>query len=180
VTPAFSAVDQAVAVEHGMNGADRRGSDHRELAGQFIADLLCAPGGMLALDAEDGALDLVGQAVGLPVGCPAAVVERVQTELPVAVKDLVASNPGNAELTAQGRHPLAFQETGNKSQAFIHRFTLIPGHLGAPQMRECVNHVPGIFRKLCVDKLNSYRLDRFAPVLLKSGSRTRSVLSPAA
>jgi hypothetical protein len=47
-------------------------------------------------------------------------------------------------------------------------------------MRECVNHVPGIFRKLCVDKLNSYRLDRFAPVLLKSGSRTRSVLSPAA
>lgn len=54
------------------------------------------------LDAEDGALDLVGQAVGLPVGRPAAVVEPIQTAFLVAVEDLVAGDPRNAELPARG------------------------------------------------------------------------------
>lgn len=63
------------------------------------------------LDAEDGALDLVGQAVGLPVGRPAAVVERIQTAFLVAVEDLVAGAPRNAELPARGAIFL-FQEEG--------------------------------------------------------------------
>ena len=52
---------------------------------------------------------------------------------------------GDAELAAQGRHLLAFQQAGYEAEAFIHRLTLVPGHLGAlPQMRKCVNHVVGI------------------------------------
>jgi hypothetical protein len=40
-------------------------------------------------------------------------------------------------------------------EAFIHRLTLVPGHLGSlPQMPKCVNHVLGIICKLSVDKLN--------------------------
>jgi len=51
-------------------------------------------------------------------------------------------------------HLLAFEQAGDESEAFIHRFTLVPGHLGGlPQMPKCVNHVLGIFRKLSVDKL---------------------------
>jgi hypothetical protein len=61
---------------------------------------------------------------------------------------------GNAELAAQRRHLLAFQQAGYETEAFIHRLTLVPGHLGAlPQMRKCVNHVLGIICKLSVDKL---------------------------
>jgi hypothetical protein len=50
--------------------------------------------------------------------------------------------------------PLAFQQAGYEAEAFIHRLTLFPGHMGAlPQMRKCVNHVLGIRCKLSVDKL---------------------------
>jgi len=53
-------------------------------------------------------------------------------------------------------HLLTFERAGYEAEAFVHRFTLIPGHLGAlPQMRKCVNHVLGIECKLSVDKLNS-------------------------
>jgi hypothetical protein len=176
VAPAFPAFDQSVAVEHGVHRADGRRLDHGILAGQLVADLQ-SPGGVFTLDAEDGALDLVGQAVGLPVGCPAAVVERIQAAFLVAVEDLVASDPGDAELAAQRSHFLAFEEAGDKAEAFVHRLTLFPGHLGAPQMPKCVNHVPGKIWKLCVDKLKE---DRFAavllPVLLLLASTSRSAV----
>src|SRR4030095_1338733 len=88
----------------------------------------------------------------------AAVVEPVEAACLVAVEDLVAGHPGDAELAAHRRHLLAFQQTGYEAEAFIHRLTLFPGHLGAlPQMRKCVNHVLRIRRKLSVDKLNFVR-----------------------
>jgi hypothetical protein len=103
----------------------------------------------------NGTYDHPIAAVNLSTGALAAVVEAVQPALLVPVEDLVAGDPGDAELPAQGRHLLAFQQAGYKSEAFIHRFTLVPGHLGAlPQMRKCVNHVLGIICKLSVDKLN--------------------------
>jgi len=69
------------------------------------------------------------------------------------IEDLVAGNTGDTEFSAQRRHFLAFQKTGNESESFIHRFTLIPRHLGSPQMLNCVNHVFGIFCKLSISKL---------------------------
>ncbi len=150
---AFAPLHQAVAVEHGVDGAHRRCRDHRVLADQLVAQLRCAPGGVLLLDPQDRAFDLVGQLVGLAVRRPAAVIEPVQATCLVAVEDLVACHPGDAEFTTERRHLLAFEQAGNELQSLIHRFTLFPGHLGSPQMPKCVNHVPGIFCKLSVDKL---------------------------
>ena len=134
VAPALAALDQAIAIEHGMHGADGRRLDHRELLDQLVADLAGTPGGVLLLDPEDRALDLEGQPVGLPVRCPAAVVEAVEAAVFVAVEDLVAGDSGDAELTAQRCHLLALEEPGYETKSLIHRFTLIPRHLGSPQM----------------------------------------------
>jgi hypothetical protein len=57
---------------------------------------------------------------------------------------------------AQQRHLLAFQQAGYEAEAFIHRFTLVPGQLGAlPETPKYVNHVLGIICKLSVDKLTA-------------------------
>ena len=53
--------------------------------------------------------------------------------------------------TAQRCHLLAFEEPAHKSDAFIHRFTLFPGHPGSPPIPSCVNHVPGTICKLSVE-----------------------------
>lgn len=95
-----------------MHSADGRRLDHGELAQQFVADLTGAPGGVLLLDPEDRALDLEGQLVGLSVRRPTAVVEAIQTAVFVTVVDLVAGDAGDTELTAQGCHLLAFEQTG--------------------------------------------------------------------
>ena len=134
VAATFASCDEAVAIEYGMHGADGGWLDHAVIAQQLVADLGSSPGRVLFLDAEDGALDLERQFVGLAVGPTTAVVETVQTALPVTIEDLVSGDAGNAELAAQGRHFLAFQQAGHKLQAFIHWLTLIPGHPGSPQM----------------------------------------------
>ena len=77
IASSFAALDQAVAIEHGVDGADRRRLDHRVLADQLGADLRRLPGGIFLLDPKDRALGLERQLVGKPVGPAAAVVERV-------------------------------------------------------------------------------------------------------
>ena len=136
VAPAFSALDEAVAIERGVDRAHRRRRDHRVLADQLVADLRRAPGRVLLLDAEDRPLDLKRQLVGLPIRGLAAIVEPVEAAFLVAIEDLVAGDPGDAELAAHWRHLLAFQQAGYEAEAFIHRFTLVPGHLGAPPNAE--------------------------------------------
>ncbi len=118
---------------------------------------------MFAFDAQYGALDLEGQLVGLSVGSSAAIVQAVQAAVFVAVKDLVTGDAGNAELPAHGSHLLTLEQAGNKSESFIHWFTLIPRHLGSPQMRQCVNHVSGIICKLSVRKHNVFHQSDIYP-----------------
>ena len=95
-----------------MHGADRWRLDHRVLLEQLVADLARTPAGVFLLDAKDGLLDLERQLVGLPVGRTALVTEAMQAAFLVAVEDLVASDPANAELPAQRCHLLAFEEPG--------------------------------------------------------------------
>ncbi len=76
-----------------MHGTGRRRLDHRVLPDQLVADLGSTPGRLLLLDPQDGALDLERQAVGLPIGRPAAVVEGIQTTFFIAIEDLVAGGP---------------------------------------------------------------------------------------
>jgi len=47
---------------------------------------------VFALDAENAALDLEGQLVGLAVRPPATIVEGIQATFLVAVEDLVAGD----------------------------------------------------------------------------------------
>jgi len=141
------ALDEAVAVERGVDRAHRGRRDHRVVVDQLVADLGCAPGGVLLLDPEDRPLDLERQLVALPVGGLAAVVQPIEATGLVALKDLVAGDPGDAELPAQRRHLLAFEQAGNESEAFIHRFTLVPGHLGglppnAEMCKPCARNIP--------------------------------------
>ena len=63
-----------MAIKHGMHGADRGRLDHRALADQLGADLGRSPGGMLFRDAQDCALDLKRQFVGMPIGPARAIV----------------------------------------------------------------------------------------------------------
>ena len=70
-------------------------------------------------DAEDRALNLVRQAVGLAVGRAVAIAEGVEACLIVAVDQLVAGDAGDAELAAQGSHLLAAEIAANKLQSFM-------------------------------------------------------------
>src|SRR5688500_13682736 len=53
VAPAFSSLDEAIAVERSVDRAHRRWRDHRVLADQLVADLRGAPGDVLLLDPQD-------------------------------------------------------------------------------------------------------------------------------
>jgi hypothetical protein len=144
VAAAFAPLHEPVPIEHGVDRAGGRRLDHRQLAYQLVADLRGAPGRVFPLDPEDGAFDLERQLVGVPIRSAAAVIEGVKTAFLVAVEDLVAGDPRNAELTAHRSHLLALEQPSYKSEAFIHRFTLLPEHRGSPQKADCVNHVSGI------------------------------------
>lgn len=60
----------------------------------------------------------------------AAVIQRIQAALLVAVECLVAGHPRYPELAAGQHHLLAFQRAGHESQSFVHRSTRSPGRRG--------------------------------------------------
>src|SRR6266436_6452480 len=51
-----------------------------------------------------------------------------QTAAVIAIEDLVAGLPRDAEPKAKNRHLLSVQQPGNELQPFIHEITLLPGH----------------------------------------------------
>ncbi len=73
----MGAPDQAVAVQHRMHGA-LGGNAHiaGHAADQQLADLACAPVGLLLLQPHDHLLDRLGQLVGIAHRPPRAVAER--------------------------------------------------------------------------------------------------------
>jgi hypothetical protein len=56
-SPAPPPLHQMVAIQYGVDGADRRQLHPRDLLPQFLADLGGAPRGILALQADNGGLD---------------------------------------------------------------------------------------------------------------------------
>jgi len=109
VASAFATFHEAVAVQHGVNRAHCRRLDHRERADQLVANLGSAPGGVLLLDPQDRAFDLVGQFVGMAIGPTRSVVEAIKATGLVALIDLVAGDAGDPELAAQRCHLLALE-----------------------------------------------------------------------
>jgi hypothetical protein len=129
VAPAFAVLDQTVAIEDGMDRADRRRVDVGIKPLQPIPDLGRAPTGLVVLEAHDQRLDLKGQLIGLAIRSSRPVGQRLEATFLVAPENLVACLAGNAELPAQTRHLLPVQRPGNELQPFIHRVTRFPGHL---------------------------------------------------
>jgi hypothetical protein len=112
---------EAVPVKHGV---DRAGGGNAHLArqppDQELADLTSAPMRLLALPADDQALDLRRQPVGVAYRPPRAIAQRLQPMLLVAVEELVAGLPRNPECPAGLRHRLAVQQPRYKPQALVH------------------------------------------------------------
>lgn len=125
------AVDQAVAIQHGVHRADRRRMDVRIEARQSLLDLGCTPARFVLLEAHDLRLDLEGQLIGVAIGPARPVSQPLKTNL-IAREDFVAGLARDAELPAQARHLLPVQEPGDEFEPLIHRVTLLPGHFCSP------------------------------------------------
>ena len=134
--------DQAMAIEHRVHGADRRGLDVAVQAAQLLADLRRTPARVLPLELHDQLLDLEGQLVGLPVGPAAAIGQPVEPAILVALEDLVAGLARDIELAAQHRHLLAVEQPGHESQPLVHLVTLLPRHFALPQSAEVLPMCP--------------------------------------
>src|SRR6202008_1717125 len=106
-TPFAHALDQAMAIEHGINGSFGRNPDIAcQPPEQELADLACAPMRLFPFEGDNQALDLLGQLVGITHWSPRAIAESLTTMLPVAVENLVAGFTRYPELPAHIRHRL--------------------------------------------------------------------------
>src|ERR1700724_976727 len=137
-TQATAALHQAVAIEHGMDGAIGGDPDIGESANQALSDLTSAPAGVLALNVEDVVLNLKRELMGIPIGTPAPVGQTLNPALLVALEELVPGFAGDPELSAEFRHGLAGDPASHKLKLFIHHRTLPPRHLTSPLKREKV------------------------------------------
>jgi hypothetical protein len=130
-------LDQAMAIEHGMDGAP---GGNPYVAGQpthqKLPDLARTPMRLLALEADDQAFDRRRQLVGVAHGTPRAAGKGLEPELLVAIEDFVAGLARNAELPAHVRHRLPVQQATNKAQAFLHHRTRFPRHPHLPPKGE--------------------------------------------
>src|SRR5262249_20839154 len=127
------ALDQAAAVENGMDGAFRRNSDTaRKPSHQKLPDLAGAPVGLFALEVDDLGLKLDRELIGVTYRTPGAVTESLGPALLVAAVNLVAGLPGNTVLAAQIRHRLAPHKAGHEAHTFVHHRTLLPRHPHLP------------------------------------------------
>src|SRR5689334_7976139 len=135
--PPRGTLDQAVAVENRMDGALGRNPDVTvEPANQTHADLTSAPVRLLAFEADDQALELLRQLVGVADRPPRTVAQRLKPMFLVAIENLVAGFPGYSEIPAHVRHRLAVQQASDKPQALLHDRTRFPRHQHLPPKGE--------------------------------------------
>src|ERR1700731_1046756 len=123
-----AAFDQAVAVQHRMDGALGRDLDPGEPADQALSDFPCTPAGALALYVQDKVLHLKRKLMGIPTGTPAPIGESLNSTLLVAIEDLVAGLAGDPELPAEFRHRLA----GEQQTADVHPLPNTPSKASLP------------------------------------------------
>jgi hypothetical protein len=102
-----AALDQAMAIQHRVDGALGRNFDSGESADQALSDLAGTPAGMLALHVENEILHLKRQLMRVAVWTTASIGKPLNAAFLVTIEDLVAGLAGDAELPAQFRHRLA-------------------------------------------------------------------------
>ena len=131
-----AAVDESMAVEHGMHGADRGRLHIAMQPSELVADLGSAPARSLALEGYDQLLDRERQLVGMPVRPATAINQSVQSAVLVPLEDLVAGLARDSELAAQDCHFLAVEQSRYESETSIHLVTLLPRHFALLQRPE--------------------------------------------
>ena len=146
MTRSADSLDQAVPVQHRVDRA--LGRDAHVLvqtAHQQLANLARAPMRLLALTADNQALHLRRQLIGIAYRSPTAVAQRFETTLLVPIEDLVAGLAGDPELPAKAAQCLAIEQLGDKPQALVHHRTLLPRHRHLPleggKCYPCVRYV---------------------------------------
>jgi hypothetical protein len=90
-----------VTIQDRMHRADRRTSDWRAVRTQFLPNLRRAPARVPLLEPEDESLNRQGQLIRMPLRPATAIAQAVQAVSFVAVENLVARFPGDAELGAR-------------------------------------------------------------------------------
>lgn len=151
---AAHAANEPVAIEHGVH---RRGGRDPHVAGEAAdgpdSRILRAPQcGFSFLAVTMRTLDLARQLVGVAHGAAGAVGQCHGAILLVALEQLVAGLPGDAELPADTGHRLALEQAGDEAQALIHDGAFLPRHRHPPLIdpAEGVTHVSGTFRHPCL------------------------------
>src|SRR5215471_16023447 len=126
-------LDQAVTIENSVDRAFGRNSDIAiEPPDEEFADLAGSPMGLLGFEADDQALDLLRQLIGVANGPPRSVGQRLQPVLHVAVENLVAGLARYAELPAHVRHRFPVQHARDEPKALLHDRTRFPRHQHLP------------------------------------------------
>src|ERR1700688_5100464 len=90
MTQATAALDQSMTIEHGMDGAFGGDGDVGESAKEALANLACAPAGVLTLHVQNIVFHLEGKLVGVAIGTPASIGQSLHRPFLVAFVDFVA------------------------------------------------------------------------------------------
>src|SRR5690242_16016819 len=102
-----AALHQAMAIENGVDRAFGRNFDVAiEPAHQELTDLARTPVGLVTLQPDNQALELLRKLVGVAHRPAGPIAQSRQPLLPIAIVNLVTSLAGYAEFSAHIRHRL--------------------------------------------------------------------------
>jgi len=133
MTPA--ALDQAITIQHGMDGAFGGDLGTGESPSQALADFVRPPVGMLALDVEDVVLHLKGKLMRIPIRTSAPIGQQPAPRIPgndskilyVVLWEIPNSLHSSAIGSPASRRPTL--------KPFVHHRTLLPWHSTPPRKR---------------------------------------------
>src|ERR1700740_271586 len=103
-THAAAALDQAMTIQHRMDGALGRDRNSGESAQEAFANLAGTPARVLALHVQDEVFHLEGKLIRVAVGSSAPVRQPLHPAFLVAVEDLVTGLARDPKLPAEIRH----------------------------------------------------------------------------
>ena len=173
-----AALDQAVAIQQGMDRAFGGDGNAGEPAHEALAEFARTPSGVLALHIQDEVLHLEGKLIAVAIGATASVGQTLKATMLVAVEDLVAGLAGDPELSAELGHGLAIEAASNELQSFVHHRTLLPRHHSLPiEERKCYPCVRYVLSPMCQAAQPAQTLREFAasPRTGASERKTRAI-----
>src|ERR1022692_2650284 len=95
MTQATAALDQSMTIEHGMDGTFGGDGDVGESTKEALANLACAPAGVLTLHVQNIVFHLEGKLVGIAIGTPASIGQSLHPTFRGAIEDFGARLGGD-------------------------------------------------------------------------------------